>query len=218
MRPRTTRSPFGRSGFSLVEVLVASAIFSLVLAGTTLVVMTSSSTATDSSARNRVRDLARRAADRVADELVNAGAATLFPDPEPDGTDNVVFATVTGVAAGVVGWSNPTRIAFEYDPGEVDDGVDNDGDGLVDEGRIVLTRNDGMAGQLRIVLCRDVRELLEGEDPNLADDNGNGLDDESGFWVQRAGELVIVRVTVEKAGPEGVLITGTSEASIRVLN
>jgi type II secretory pathway pseudopilin PulG len=202
----------------LVEVLVSSAIFSMVLAGTTLVVMTSSDTATDSSARNRVNDLARRAADRVADELVNAGAATLFPDPEPDGTDDLVFAAVIGITAGAPNWGTPTRIAFEYDPGEVDDGLDNDGDGLVDEGRIVMTRNDGMAGAQRVVLCRDVRELLEGELPNLADDNGNGLADESGFWVQRAGELVIVRVTVEKTGPEGVRIIGTSESSIRVLN
>lgn len=217
MRKRTNRSS-ARAGFSMVEVLVASGVFSLVLAGTTLVVMTSSNTATDSSARNRVLDLARRAADRVADELVNAGAATLFPDPEPDGTDVLVFASVIGITAGAPDWGTPTRIAFEYDPGELDDGLDNDGDGLVDEGRIVMTRNEGLPGAQRVVLCRDVRELLEGEIPNLADDNGNGLDDESGFWVQRAGELVIVRVTVEKTGPEGVPITGTAEASVRVLN
>lgn len=50
MRKRTNRSS-ARAGFSMVEVLVASGVFSLVLAGTTLVVMTSSNTATDSSAR-----------------------------------------------------------------------------------------------------------------------------------------------------------------------
>ena len=215
---RHTPKTSSRGGFSITEVLITATIFAGVLGSTTLVVMTSSGAHDESSDRSHVADLARRAADRVCDELANASATGLFPDPQPFGTDNVLFQTATGVTGGAIDWSTPIRLSFQYDTGEVDDGVDNDGDGLVDEGSIVLTRDPGGATPMSIVLCRDVRELLEGETNNGLDDNGNGLVDESGFSLQRVGELVLVRITIEKPGPGNSLITSTIETGVRLRN
>jgi hypothetical protein len=109
-------------------------------------------------------------------------------------------------------------IGFEYEPGEVDDGVDNDGDGLVDEGQVVLTRNAGSANATRAVLVKNVAELLQGEDLNGADDNGNGMEDEAGFCLQRDGEVVHIRLTLESVDDTGNVLRRTTETSIRMRN
>ena len=117
-----------------------------------------------------------------------------------------------------IDWSNQHRLAFEYDTGEVDDGVDNDGDGLADEGNLVLRRNDGLANEVRIVLCRGVAELFEGELANGIDDNGNGVVDEAGFNVHRVGDVLTIRLTVQDALGQGVILTRSLETSSRLRN
>ena len=110
------------------------------------------------------------------------------------------------------------RIQLEYEPGDPNDGVDNDGDELVDEGRVVLIRDFGQPGQLQTVLCSGVRELLEGELPNGADDNGNGLIDERGLCVTWDGARMAVRVTLEKLDARGRSIVHSLESDARVMN
>ena len=44
-------------------------------------------------------ELARRSSDRVADELVNASATSLFPEPQPFGTSDLLFQSAVGVTA-----------------------------------------------------------------------------------------------------------------------
>ena len=95
----------------------------------------------------------------------------------------------TGLASRLGPWlTQGQRFEFVYDPDEVDDGQDNNGNGLIDEGRIVWTRNVGAPDERSVVLCHQVREYLEGEVPNGLDDNGNGLVDEKGLSFERNGE------------------------------
>jgi hypothetical protein len=68
------------------------------------------------------------------------------------------------------------------------------------------------------VLTHWVRELLEGEEENGIDDNGNGLVDERGFCVERFGETLVVRLTLQRADAEGHLLTRTAVTSTRVRN
>jgi len=210
------RSP--RAGFTLIEVLIASSIFALVISSTAMVVATSTSAHGLSSARNNTQDLARRASNRIVDELVNASSTSLFPDPGAFATSDLVFQVADGVTAGAVDWSAPKRLAFQYETGEVDDGLDNNGNGLIDEGVLVLTLDDGGPAELAVVLCHGLRELGEGEIFNGLDDNGNGLVDEGGFSVRREGSVLTVRVTVEKRGPDGELLTSTTETGVRLRN
>jgi hypothetical protein len=118
----------------------------------------------------------------------------------------------------VVVYEPTATIGFEYDPGEVDDGVDNNGNGLIDEGQVVLTRGVGTGNAVRSVLVDGVAELLEGEVLNADDDNGNLMDDETGFCLQRIGSVLTIRLTLEDKAEDGTVTRRTMETSIRMRN
>jgi len=207
------------SGFTLVEAMITLVILGMV--GSTVIM-----TLTDKQGSFRVTSSAadlearvRRGIDRVAGELLTAGAGQLTPDPTGSfGTSDMRFRNAVGLNGNTIEWSNQNRIAFEYDTHEVDDGLDNDGDGLIDEGNLVLTRNDGMASEVRAVLCRGLAEMLEGELANGVDDNGNGVVDEPGFSVHRVGDVLFLRLTMQDSIEQGVILTRTLETSSRLRN
>jgi hypothetical protein len=108
------------------------------------------------------------------------------------------------------------RLVLEYD--EANDGLDDDGDGLVDEGRLVWLENPGAAGERRVVLCNDVREYLAGETSDGDDENGNGLIDERGFALDFAGNAVTVRLTLEARGQKGQIIVSSAQRTVAFRN
>lgn len=213
------RAPASRAGFSLVELLLAVALLSIVLASTAIVSSTGYRTYRASSAQSSAESRARRGLDRAATELRRAVADTV-PNPGGNlGMDLVEFRQAVGIdGTGNLQLGPLMRLALELDAGEPANGLDDDGDGLVDEGELVLTRDVGGPAQTRVVLVRPVRALLEGEATNLADDNGNGLVDERGFCVERVGELLTLRLTIEDFEPSGRRILRTVETSIRLRN
>jgi hypothetical protein len=143
----------------------------------------------------------------------------LVPNPTSQfGTDSLSFRTPADFAGGAIVWGPRTRIAFAYETGEFDDGADNNGNGLVDEGCVVLTRNAGAADEQNIVLCRHVREFLAGETLNVLDDNGNGVVDERGFNIRRVGDVLTIRLTIEDAGRRRTPYARTLQTSISVRN
>ena len=115
-------------------------------------------------------------------------------------------------------WSVPRALAFEYEPGEQDDGIDNDGDGLVDEGLLAWTANPAQPDEQRVILAHDLCEFLVGEDFNGADDNANGLTDEHGLSFSIAGDILTIRVSVQGLGPTQNLITKSAETSVFLRN
>ncbi|HVS19460.1 MAG TPA: hypothetical protein VMT18_12720, partial [Planctomycetota bacterium] len=110
------------------------------------------------------------------------------------------------------------QLGLEYAEGEIDDGLDNNSNGLIDECRLVLIENLGMAEERRLVLTRWVSELFEGEQSNGADDNGNGLIDERGFHVERVGDTLFVRLILQRLDAQGHLMTRTARTSVELRN
>jgi type II secretory pathway pseudopilin PulG len=215
MRAPSHRS--ARAGFTLVEAIVAGALLVLLLSSAVLAARGGMgafrATQDASDAETRVR----RALDRVVFELLSAGASELLPNPTGDfGTADLQFRKPVGLVGTAPQWGQTLQLAWERAAAELDDGLDNDGNGLVDEGELVFTRDVG-GDEHRIVLCRGVAELLEGEQANGDDDNGNGVRDEAGFNVHRVGDVLFVRLTVEQAG-EGGVIARTLETSVRLRN
>ena len=207
------------SGFTLVEAMITLAILGMVSSLAIMTVSDGQSTFGTTSSTADLEARVRRGIDRIASELLTAGDGQLTPDPTGNfGTSDLLFRQAVGITGTAIDWSNQHRIAFEYDANELDDGVDNDGDGLIDEGNLVLTRNDGMAGEVRVVLCRGVAEMLEGETANGADDNGNGVVDEAGFNVHRVGDVLFLRLTVQEPIDQGGVLTRTLETSSRLRN
>src|SRR5262249_20398121 len=134
----------------------------------------------DETAGAHLDFLAHEALDDVAERLLAADFTSLTPPPvaPPGSASTVDFQCDRGFQNGAVVWGPVERLTFESDPLDPENGIDDDGDGLVDEGRLVWIENPGGPGGRRTVLCSWVSAALEGEIPgNGIDDNGNGLID-----------------------------------------
>lgn len=220
MRTRTQGpSTDRRAGFTLIELILTSVLLSIVMGAVVLVGLTSQGVYDRSSLSDRVESRAVRALDRIVREMDMLGGDGMLPDPTGAfGSEVLNYRTPVGVVGSVPQWSVPMRIGLEHEAGDPNDGVDNDGDGLVDEGRVVLVRDFGATLAHRTVLASGVSELLEGEQLNGADDNGNGVVDERGFNIHRVGDLVHVRLSLEGADDAGNVMVRTVETSFKVRN
>ena len=209
-----------RGGFTLLELVIATVLLSLMLGTMGLVQMRARDASRAGMEREQIETSCRRTLDRVADELQGVAHSLLFPDPSTNlGTATITYQHPTGVsAAGLVSWDTPSSLALELDTGEADNGLDDDNDGLVDERRLVLTRNVGGPGTVMTVLCGGIPELGEDEVANGLDDNGNGVVDEAGFNVRKVGDLLTVRLTVQAGSDAGQIITSTLATSIVLHN
>ena len=209
------------SGFTIPEVVIAVALLVLLLSSAILAASGGLGAFRATQLDVDLESRGRRALDRVALELLCTGTSELQPDPTGQfgaGARNLplLFRPAAGLNGTAVVWGDQNQLAFEDEPGEVNDGLDNDGNGLIDDGMLVLTRDMG-GNEKRVVLCHGVRELLEGEDANGADDNGNGVTDEAGFNVHRVGDVLFLRLSLEEAGEQGNVVR-TLETSVRLRN
>jgi hypothetical protein len=208
-----------RSGFALIEVAVSLGIIVLIFGSLVEVNRSTLNAYAQTSAETLLQSEARRALDRVSAELENGGLATLQPNPVVNWTDNLVFQACTGVdpLTGAMTYGTPTKIAWVLDPGELMNGIDDNGNGLIDEGELVLTRNYNQANPQSVVIAHNVANLLEGEIANHADDNGNGLIDERGFCIIREGNLLHIRLTLQRS-VKGKVVQATVETGVRLRN
>jgi len=211
---------WGRAGgYTLLEMSIVLVLLGMVLGATFTVGMSSDKTYRTGTTAAHLEAQADMAVGRIVSDLRIARRDSLAPDPAPgSGGESVEYVQPVGITNGVVQWSPPRRLAFEYETGEIDDGLDNNRNGLVDEGQVVLREDFGGANERRHVITRWVRELAAGETANGADDNGNGLVDEPGFLVERFDETLVVRLTLEQRDGEGRLRNRTSRTSARMRN
>ena len=197
-RPTPRRS---RAGVSLVEVAVSLVILILVVGaafGLNVTTNRAYSTATDEA---EVTERLSTALADVAEVLRRAGSSTVIPGLDQGGfVTEMDFAIVDAYAAGAVTYGALQTLQLQDDPGDPDDGVDNDGDGLVDEDRLVWITGVGTADQQTTVLCLDIPILGDGETAvDGADDDGDGQTDEPGFMMVSSDDDAAVSgsVTIE---------------------
>lgn len=215
-----------RRATTMVELLIAALIMTSVLGAIGVTVLAGSRSYEEGVARADVDGQARRLVSRVAEEFLTASAASRVEGAqlwsggnEDEGDVEYSYRQVMGGAGGVPQLSPERRVRLDYAQGEADDGVDNNGNGLVDECRILLTMDTGTATE--IAIGGFVREFLQGETgANDADDNGNGLEDERGLCLTFDLETntVMVRLTIERLTSQGRLVTSTAETSVLLRN
>jgi len=215
---RSIRCKGPRSAFTFIELLVSLALLALVMQAAYDLARGGSKLFEATRLRNRMDTAAQRSGARVVAGLEGAIAESLDP-PLEDGesTSDLRFRHVLGLVGTAVQWGPLTRLAFEYAEGELDDGADNNGDGLVDEGVLVFTRDMGGAEEKRVVICHDLAEYLAGEVFNGFDDNGNEMDDEQGFVIELRDGALIARLTIQ-AIEDGRVIEETVETTITLRN
>lgn len=215
-----TSSVRRRRGLTLVEVMIASTLTVLLLGSFLQATQSGAAAYRRGSAHGALDSRAETAMNRILSELSATSLDRIVPnDPTaPFGTDTLRFDRPVAVNGTVTTWGDLLELRWELEPGEVDNGRDDDGDGLVDEGMAVLVRDPGGPDQIRTVLARAVSESLEGETQNAADDNGNGLEDEPGLCFELLDGVLVVRLTLEALGPDGELLVRTLEAGITPRN
>ena len=219
MRAQAPHTPARRrAGLTLVEVAVVTVLLVIVLSSIAIVGRASDRAYRTGSIASHLESQVAVVMERVAKELEIAGIDTITPDPGAAGTSTIQFVQATGLQGGVVVWTPLRRLELELEAGELDDGIDNNGNELVDERALVLTEDPGGPAERRRILTHWVAELAEGEIANGVDDNGNGLLDEPGFVIWRVGETLVVRLTLARRTAEGTLLTRTARTSTRPRN
>lgn len=207
------------AGYTLVELSIVVVLLVIVLTAMTTIGVTSDRTYRTGATAAHLEGQVETALERVVAELQVARRSSLTPDPLPGaGSSSIEYVRPVGIVNGIVQWSSLRRLALELEPGEVANGRDDNGNGLVDERRLVLTEDVGGPSEHKYVITRWVRSLAAGEIANGADDNGNGLVDEPGFVVERFDETLVVRLTLEKLDGNGRLRARTAETSVRMRN
>jgi len=207
-----------RRGLSLLEVLIAMSMLFVMMSAVWQISTGATDAYRDVSIAANLSTRAHQTLDRLAQELSNAGRAGLAPQFTPlFGADSLSYRRSEGYAGGVI-WSDELRIELQRDPGDADDGIDNDGDGLIDEGMLAWITDPGGPEEHQVVQCHWIAEYLEGELPNGIDDNGNGLIDERGLSFELQGQILTIRLTLERAVPGGRKITKTVSTSVKVVN
>ena len=208
-----------RAGFTLLEMVIVMSLLLILMAAGAMTAKHGNAAFRRNAANNSLDSKSARTLQRIVAAVRGASNGSLVPSPDPPfGSATLDFQHAVGYAAGAVVWGPTIRVALELAPGEVDNGVDDNGDGLIDEGIVVRVENPGELNERRIVLARGVREFLEGETPNGLDDNGNGLIDERGLSFDESRNLLTVWLSVERTGSEGEIMTRTLQTAIALRN
>jgi type II secretory pathway pseudopilin PulG len=209
-----------QSGFSLIELVVAVCLLVLLLGSVGLVSRTSDQAFRSGAASSAVELHASAALTAVMRELEIADRDSLTPEPTTGlGTSVLRYAQAIDFDGARLVLGNARVLQLEVEDGETIDGTDEDGDGLIDEGQIVLVVDAGLATERRRILGRAVSALLEGELANGIDDNGNGLIDEPGFVLEWRGGALEVKLTIARATRGGLeVVQRTARTSVKLRN
>ena len=209
-----------RAGLTLIELMIGVVVLSLLLGTMGVVVSSSQGAYAQDLVSSHVDALARRTLDQLAGELIVADRSSVVLTPDPTfGAWSVDYQRGQGWGGGLV-TSPKSNLQLVLMPNELDDGIDNDGNGLIDECRIIFTPDVVGAPGLSVSRVNYVRELLEGELPNGLDDNGNGVADEGGLFMTFDADsgMFTAQLTLERVGSDGRLVTRTLETAVRVRN
>ena len=188
------------SGAALLEVLLASGLLVLFANGAMLMSNQTSRVYRTETAVSKTDSQARRALSELARRLRAADGDSITVVDDPGVQRGIDFSRGLGwdpVAAAI---SAPSleRIVFQYTAADPDDGRDNDGDGLVDEGRVVWVEDPLAAVPRFKVLCNDVPE--------------------DGFALAWADDRITISLTLERFDPFGNPIDHTLQRAVAMRN
>ena len=193
-----------RSGFTVLELMIALTILALVAVNVSTVTRTGAQAARSGAFREQLNDEADQTLDRISLALMSSGAANLYPVVSaPLYTNEVTYSISLGVEGGRQIESLPESISWQQ---------------LEDRGRVQWRENPGLADERVVTWSNWVPTLFEGESFNGTDDNGNAIVDESGLAFDMRGELVNIHLTIERKGPDGNMTPTTRRIQVACRN
>lgn len=211
-------APSRQRGTTLVELAVSVVILALI-AGSIAIVTKQTSSAYNTVSSTIHQDVkARRSMRKIRSILSGTGVNEIVP-PLAAGTwtDRVSFQPVIGYDVGGAIRGPLQELRPQSPANDPVDGIDNDGDGLVDERHLVWIRDLAAPAIRPMVVCRNVAVNLRGELNNAADDNGNGLIDEPGACFTIQDGIVRFFLTTESSDI-GMTTQSSYETQIYLLN
>ena len=215
----TTSFRSAASGYTLVELAMVAVILSIALGSLALFGGRSAGALSEGTSQAEMDGQLRRTIARIGEELLPSGLAVITPAAAaPAGAAELAYRRSAGAVNGANTWGAPRRIAFAYEMGELDDGLDNNENGLADEGVVELTIDVGLPGEQTVILCHGVRELDGDEQENGLDDDGDGLVDERGLAFQRTGNVLRLELTLERLDAERRTIVRDLETTVQPRN
>jgi prepilin-type N-terminal cleavage/methylation domain-containing protein len=153
------RNPAAQGGFTLVEVVMVAALLGLILGAIAMSLKTTSQSLTADDQVGRAMESLQRCAVRIAhlarscaittyrvnsvaaDVPLRATAPNQWIEPQ-DGEPRtaIQFRSADGrLSMNAQALTQPREFRIRLDPGEVLNGLDDDGDGLIDQGTLVMT-------------------------------------------------------------------------------
>lgn len=201
MNPRALGHRAARGGWTLVEVSLVSLLMLGVVTKAAMLVQTALGLAGDETAGMHYEDQARRVIDQIALAVMGSDRGTLLPQIEELHSDRIRYTFSLGIEDGAVVWSEPEEI-------RLDDG----------KSKVEWRENPGAAEERRVVWTNLVSPLLEGEQQNGVDDNGNGLVDEDGLSFVLEGQRVVIRLTLRRPAEGGRTLVETVESVVTCRN
>lgn len=210
-----------KAGFTLIELVIASVITGILAGGITQVMLGGSGAFRMGVTVADLETRTARTLERMSREIAAADAGTMSP-ADPAGGNWIEFRTPESTAGKTIIWGPRLRYRVELAPLELNNGVDDNGNGLIDEGVLVRIEDFGGPDERRVVLARGVAEFLEGEVANGLDDNGNGLADEGGmaFSIRTGGtrDALTLRLTLQGVDASGAVLERTLETTVALRN
>jgi len=202
---------------TVLEMTISSAVLVVVLSIAAAAIVRAHETAGGIAVRSETERRASAALERVTALLADCAGTTVAGNVAPPaGASSITFRERTGWNAGSVVYGDVTTIQWEPDPIDPENGADDDGDGLTDEGQIMWRTGSGPSAK-SAVLVQNVANRLEGETGgNNLDDNGNGLVDERGLSFVLEGGRLTVRITVERKDRDGQVRRETTRSELRI--
>lgn len=217
-----TRAPGAawRRGFTLVEMMIAGVILAIVLYGLGVATLSARRAYQGGMAHDSLTARAQRTVDRIADLVVMSAAGRINPaNPgPPSGSSWLRFSTPNGWAGGAAVWGSETRVELLYTATDPNDGFDNDGDGFVDDGDVVMTLEVGTADERSVCLAHHVAEYAQGEAPGGGDENGNGLTNERGLFFRLDGDQLTISLTLVDLDSDGRNVVRNVSTTVTVRN
>ena len=205
-----------RAGFSLLEFLIILSLIGSVAGVTLMMSRTSGSLTNQSQVTASLDQQLHRTLDRIGKKLRYASLSSLLP-ASAAGSPTLTFQVPVDYSGGSVVLGPAQVIRWESAPGDTVDDLDNNGNGLVDEGRVVWLE-DVSEPSRTISLSSSTAWGFDGETPNGVDDNGNGLIDEPGLSFELNGRTLTIRMTVQGVDDSGVIHSRSRKARVSLRN
>ncbi|MCA9319374.1 MAG: hypothetical protein KDB53_01500, partial [Planctomycetes bacterium] len=133
-----------QSGLTLLEVMIVLLGMTAVLKGVHSVVMSTAGVSRTTQEFSILNRKANGLIEKIVEHLYQADSSEVTVGPNGD---RITFRCVASIAGGVVILDDPSIIELVADPRDPNDGLDNDGDGMIDEGQVVLRTRAGMVDE-----------------------------------------------------------------------